>query len=74
MKADEAARQDIGQLGEAFGGGHVVGMKRGHHRSQFVFECGQCSDGIAAGIVLAVPSVRVWVCAGLCGGFFAHLR
>jgi hypothetical protein len=33
MKADEAARQDLGDLGQAFVGSHVVGVE-GRHRYQ----------------------------------------
>jgi len=38
MKADEAARQEPGDLGQALGGGHAVGVEgigcRGIHRHQ----------------------------------------
>ena len=33
MKTDEAARQDLAEIGQAFGGGHVVGVE-GRHRYQ----------------------------------------
>jgi hypothetical protein len=33
MKADQAARQDLGDLGQAFVGSHVVGVE-GRHRHQ----------------------------------------
>ena len=28
MKTDEAARENLAEFGEAFGGGHVVGVER----------------------------------------------
>ena len=33
MKADEAARQDLGDLGEAFVGGHHLWLQRIHFQS-----------------------------------------
>lgn len=74
MEAHEAGGQDLAEFGQAFGAGHVVGMKRGHRDRAANCVGDQSTEEISPWSMSAEPRGSARCCAGLCGRRFAHVR